>query len=149
MVLSTDAYSNSGAQVEAKNKDFSIVSQTELTRSLVPFVAQVANCCLRPSFWFSCTLVPCDCFCGAGYWSKPSSPPLPADVSLSADLDGYRSHRVGSRDNPTFQRLFALSLPRESRITICARRKEEINASETKTRQPEAKSSLSYYKREF
>ena len=82
-----DAYSNSGAQVGAKNKDFSVVSQTELTRSLVPFVAQVANCCLRPSFWFSCTLVPCDCFCGAGYWSNPPSPPLPADVSLSAETD--------------------------------------------------------------
>ena len=82
-----DAYSNSGAQVGAKNKDFSVVSQTELSRSLVPFLAQVANCCLRPSFWFSCTLVPRDCFCGAGYWSNPSSPSLPADVSLSAETD--------------------------------------------------------------
>ena len=45
-----DAYSTSGAQVGAKNKDFSVVSQTELTRSLVPFVVQVANCCLRSSF---------------------------------------------------------------------------------------------------
>ena len=39
-----DAYSNSGARVGAKNKDFSVVSQTELTRSLVLFVVQVANC---------------------------------------------------------------------------------------------------------
>ena len=48
----------------------------------------------------------------------PPSPPLPADVGVSADLDGYRSHRVGSLDNLTFQLLFAFSLPRESRITI-------------------------------
>ena len=61
-------------------------TQTELTRSLIPFVAQVANCCLRPSFWFSCTLVPCDCFCGASYWSNPPSPPPPEMlVSLRSD----------------------------------------------------------------
>ena len=83
-------------------------------------MTQVDNCCLRPSFWFSCTSVPCDCFCEAGYWSNPPSPPLPADVSLSADREGYRPHRIGSRDNLTFELLFAISFPRESRTTRVA-----------------------------
>ena len=45
------------------------------SRVLVSFVVQ-ANCCLRSSFWFSCTPVPFDCFCGAGYWSTTPHPPL-------------------------------------------------------------------------
>ena len=64
-----DAYWNSGAQVGAKNKDFSVVWQTELTRSLVPFVAQVANCCLRLSV-IVCESVPGAKSCGQPIWLK-------------------------------------------------------------------------------
>ena len=73
-------------------------------QSLVSSVARLANCCLRSSFWFTCMPVPCDCFCGAGYWSTPHSPPppLPAstwDVNMSTEAD--IAPRVGSRDNLT------------------------------------------------
>ena len=69
---------NLGTRVGVQNKDFGDVSQTELTRVLVSFVVQ-ANRCLRSSFWFICTPVLCDCFCGAGYWSSSPSP-FPASI---------------------------------------------------------------------
>ena len=63
-------------------------------QSLVSSVAQLANCCLRSSFWFTCMPVPCDCFCGAGYWSTPHSPPPPPRLYLRCQhvhRGGYRS----------------------------------------------------------
>ena len=47
------------------------------SRVLVSSVVQ-ADCCLRSGFWFSCTLVPCDCFCGAEMLACP-----PRRISLS------------------------------------------------------------------
>ena len=109
---------NLGTQVGVQNKAFGDVSQTELTRVLVSLVVQ-ANRCLRSSFWFSCTPVLCDCFCGAGYWS--SSPfPFPAstcDVSLSTETDIALTELAGVVIW-LFQLLFTFTLPRESRITI-------------------------------
>ena len=109
---------NLGTQVGVQNKAFGDVSQTELTRVLVSFVVQ-ANRCLRSSFWFSCTPVLCDCFCGAGYWSSSPSP-FPAstcDVSLSTETDIALTELAGVVIW-LFQLLFTFTLPRESRITI-------------------------------
>ena len=109
---------NLATQVGVQNKAFGDVSQTELTRVLVSFVVQ-ANRCLRSSFWFSCTPVLCDCFCGAGYWSSSPSP-FPAstcDVSLSTETDIALTELAGVVIW-LFQLLFTFTLPRESRITI-------------------------------
>ena len=102
------------------------------SRVLVSFVVQ-ANCCLRSSFWFSCTPVPFDCFCGAGYWSTPPHPPL--RLYLRCQLVhryGYCSHRVDSRDNLTFPAIICIYFtPRIPTYHLRCDAKGKINAQPT------------------
>ena len=106
-----------------------------LNQSLVPFVAQVAHCCLLSSFWLSCTPVPC--FCWAGYWSSSPTPPPPTpfrpaftyDVSLSTETDIVLTE-LARVTIFLFQLLFTFTLPR-SRIPNYHLRRDEkgkINA---------------------
>ena len=91
-------------------------------QSLVSSVARLANCCLRSSFWFTCMPVPCDCFCGAGYWSTPHSPPPSPPLP---EMSTCPPRRISLPELARviiwlFQLLLVFTLPRESRITIFA-----------------------------